>query len=133
MKRREFIKSVCLTGVALSTVSACKSTSVGFQPLKQNGRLLVPKTAFAKTSILNVAYQNSLIGLAKFNENEYTASLLNCTHMGCKVESNDKGFICPCHGARFDKKGQVTKGPATKNLATFETSVSAEFIAIHTL
>ena len=47
----------------------------------------------------------------------------NCTHLGCvpsKVEPDGEnfldGWICPCHGSKFDVTGRVTKGPAAENL-----------------
>lgn len=52
-----------------------------------------------------------------------------CTHLGCSpkhVSSSDKhsfgadwkgGFVCPCHGSRFDLAGRVFKNvPAPSNL-----------------
>ncbi len=46
---------------------------------------------------------------------------LVCTHLGCSVEENidGEGFTCPCHGSRYNKKGTVLQGPATKNLPRF--------------
>lgn len=48
-----------------------------------------------------------------------------CTHKGCVVKWNasDKQFVCPCHGASFDNRGQVTKGPASKPLPTYAVKV----------
>ena len=52
-----------------------------------------------------------------------------CTHLGCipELKSADdatlgagmlSGFVCPCHGSRFDAAGRVLKGsPASINLA----------------
>ncbi len=42
----------------------------------------------------------------------------HCTHLGCAVPwvPASKQFICPCHGARFDIKGNVLGGPAPKPL-----------------
>ena len=52
-----------------------------------------------------------------------------CTHLGCipELRSADdaalgagmlSGFVCPCHGSRFDAAGRVLKGsPASTNLA----------------
>ena len=44
----------------------------------------------------------------------------NCTHLGCvpkEIETADnKGWLCACHGSRFDVTGRVTKGPAPVNL-----------------
>ena len=25
-----------------------------------------------------------------------------CTHLGCTVRRHDDGFVCPCHGSRYD-------------------------------
>lgn len=41
----------------------------------------------------------------------------HCTHLGCKIDKveNDE-FVCPCHGSRYNTRGNVLKGPAYKNL-----------------
>ncbi|MFH0794527.1 MAG: Rieske (2Fe-2S) protein [bacterium] len=50
-----------------------------------------------------------------------------CTHFGCEVKHLDNGsYQCPCHGATFDSKGAVTKGPAKKALSWYEVQVAAE-------
>ena len=55
---------------------------------------------------------------------EYAVMLGTCTHLGCSPNQNfavtadwDGGFVCPCHGSKFDLAGRVFKGsPAPTNL-----------------
>jgi cytochrome b6-f complex iron-sulfur subunit len=39
-----------------------------------------------------------------------------CTHLGCTVTSNARGFECACHGSAFARDGRVLRGPATAPL-----------------
>jgi len=41
-----------------------------------------------------------------------------CTHLGCTVRANPAGdgFVCPCHGSRYDVDGRVVTGPAPQSL-----------------
>lgn len=41
-----------------------------------------------------------------------------CPHMGCTVSWNsvEKSWDCPCHGSRFDCRGQVIEGPAVSDI-----------------
>ena len=51
-----------------------------------------------------------------------------CTHQQCEViydetlYSNEGGLFCPCHDSSFRKTGEVTQGPATLPLRSFQAT-----------
>jgi len=59
------------------------------------------------------------IASAKGGSEKWAIVAANCTHLGCvptKVDTGFEGWVCPCHGSKFDVTGRVTKGPAPTNL-----------------
>ncbi|MBE9114695.1 FAD-dependent oxidoreductase [Lusitaniella coriacea LEGE 07157] len=53
-------------------------------------------------------------------QNDSEALSLSCTHQGCTVQKQaDGGFLCPCHGARYDAQGRVVQGPAQEDLPKY--------------
>ncbi|HIK36844.1 MAG: FAD-dependent oxidoreductase [Geminocystis sp.] len=60
---------------------------------------------------------DQLFAVAKDND---LALSLSCTHQGCVVSRQEDGsFICPCHGAVYNQKGEVKLPPAKRNLAKY--------------
>jgi len=49
-----------------------------------------------------------------------------CTHLGCVLDRKDNGFQCPCHGSRFDEKGEVISGPAPRSLPCFSIDLAPD-------
>ena len=53
-------------------------------------------------------------------EGVYAISAI-CSHLGCIVSRlPDGGFDCPCHGSKFNARGQVFAGPAPSGLPWVE-------------
>lgn len=66
-------------------------------------------------------------GIALVREGDQLKALsLSCTHLGCTVNRTSDGFVCPCHGSRFDAGGRVLNGPAARDLDQFPVEVSAD-------
>ena len=51
-------------------------------------------------------------------EQEYIKINPVCKHLGCELSWNnlDKTWDCPCHGSRYDYKGNLIYGPSVKDL-----------------
>ncbi|UCF64871.1 MAG: Rieske (2Fe-2S) protein [bacterium] len=49
-----------------------------------------------------------------------------CTHLGCVVQSDRQGFLCPCHGSRYDRTGNVQYGPAPRALDWLKVTLAAD-------
>lgn len=62
-----------------------------------------------------------------FRDDDGKLYLVNttCTHMGCELNWNsaERTWDCPCHASRFDFRGEIVKGPATKPLS-FDRDIS---------
>ncbi len=40
-----------------------------------------------------------------------------CPHLGCRINRAEGGeLVCPCHGSRFNTRGEVVRGPAARGL-----------------
>jgi cytochrome b6-f complex iron-sulfur subunit len=63
----------------------------------------------------------------------FSALSLICTHLGCTVWQDANGLTCPCHGSRYDEKGNVVQGPAKKPLAALRIELTASgHLILHT-
>ena len=62
------------------------------------------------------------VGIYKDTSGNIFAINPTCTHLGCLLTWNnlDKTWDCPCHGSRFNFKGENIYDPAFKNLEKFE-------------
>ncbi|HHI79545.1 MAG TPA: ubiquinol-cytochrome c reductase iron-sulfur subunit [Planctomycetes bacterium] len=56
------------------------------------------------------------------------AYLGTCSHLGCTVAWKDKSklFECPCHGGKYNAKGEVVDGPPPRPLTQLKTRIKGE-------
>lgn len=132
MNRRDFIVNscaACLSVTALSTVvSSCQPTRYISGRITDDG-LIVKKDEFKIKKGDQVSYRSFIIirndalqypvCIYRFNEQEYSALWMQCTHQGTELQASGEYLQCPAHGSEFNNKGDVTNGPADKNLRTF--------------
>jgi Rieske Fe-S protein len=57
-----------------------------------------------------------------------------CTHRRCLVDAEpNHSFFCSCHGSTFASNGDVTRGPARRNLPVLATSVNENGVLLVTV
>lgn len=56
----------------------------------------------------------------------------SCTHLGCLVDwsRQKEQFICPCHGGKYDMRGNVLAGPPPLSLARMPLKVEDGMVYI---
>ena len=139
MNRREFIeitgKAVCVCSLGSTSllINSCSeqnpvSPNMGgieltfdlndesFQVLKVNGG-----------SIITSGNELDSMGLLLLRKGDVIKAFSNrCTHASYDLRPfDDFGIsICIGHGAQFNTDGEAVKGPATRSLKSFETSLN---------
>ena len=136
MDRREFIKnscSTCLAATMLGTmISSCTSTRYISGTLGKDGlfvdanEFLVRqkgKTTYHPFIILRNDALQYPVCVYRFNDNEYSALWMQCTHQGTELQAAGDRLQCTAHGSEFDSKGFVRTGPADRSLRSFPVTV----------
>lgn len=65
-----------------------------------------------------IEIEGEKLGVYKTKEGEIYAIRPYCSHLGCQLTFNDldKTWDCPCHGSKFNYKGENLYDPGIKNL-----------------
>ena len=142
MDRRNFIRGacrVCLLGTAAAAIGAdlasC-SPATGknvFKPVIIDNKIEVPISIFDSNPFQVISPDKFLYEIAIENKgnDSYRALLLRCTHQDNQLTNTGNGFTCSLHGSRFDKEGNVLKGPAETVLQQLKTQIIKTSLLIH--
>ncbi|MES1025065.1 Rieske (2Fe-2S) protein [Gloeocapsa sp. BRSZ] len=138
MNRRAFFRWIglgWLTSTLLPILVAC-----GFKRIAANSRsdgfVVVGNVSELDQSAgkLQVQVGNTRLIVVGSASHPQTIVVLNptCPHAGCivKWKDNQSQFVCPCHGSEFDSRGQVTQGPATRDLVSYSIKVENQSILV---
>jgi Rieske Fe-S protein len=69
--------------------------------------------------------------LARTGASEFSAIEAVCTHEGCTITGAAGDiYVCPCHGSRYNRNGQVVNGPAKSSLRQYATSMTDGVVTI---
>jgi Rieske Fe-S protein len=69
--------------------------------------------------------------ISRTTDSAFTAIDANCTHEGCTVSGADGTvYVCPCHGSRYNRDGQVIQGPARASLRRYPSTFAEGIVTI---
>ena len=149
VSRRRFCAGACQVagGATLATLfSACGEGSSS--PTSPSGAAALDRVAgrfassrvqvtIAGSPLANIggaALVESTAGvflLARTSDTSFSAVEAVCTHEGCTVSGADGAvYVCPCHGSRYSRSGQVLAGPAKASLRQYTTTVADGVVTI---
>jgi|ERR1043165_1011253 Rieske Fe-S protein len=146
MKRKEFIYQcggACAGGgVLVSWLQGCTAQK-GVTATLENKKLVIPLSSFYTekdgekkwSRIAIVRHERSAFPIAvyRFNENDYKAFLLRCTHQGNELNVYGDLITCSAHGSEFNNTGEVVRGPAENKLQSYPVTADNQNVYIQFL
>ena len=148
VSRRRFCAQACqmATGTTVATlVAACSGGSptapsgmasrLGVLPGRFSGSVVqVTAEGSALAAVGGAALVESTAGvflISRTGASSFAAVDATCTHEGCTVNSADGDvYVCPCHGSRYNRSGQVLAGPARASLRQHATTFDNGVVTI---
>ena len=134
VSRRDFLARAALvagTIIAAGCGAASDLTAVSTAPLP-GGMLTVKVSDYAGLATVGQPVElRTAIGAAsgvaavRTGASSFIALGMACTHQGTKVNIEGQIFDCPNHGARYSSTGEVTRGPASRALASRSVTFDA--------
>ena len=126
--------TTCSGGSPTSPSGSSVSTLSTLAGRFTTGRVDVTVAGTALASDGGAAVVESVAGVflvSRTSANSFTAIDATCTHEGCTVTNVDGDqYVCPCHGSRYTRSGQVVHGPAMASLRRYTTSVTDGVVTI---
>ncbi len=143
MNRKDFLKTCgfgCLATITgISLLQSCSSSQVLSKEIKGSD-ILLPIADFETTSNGKTEYKKYLIiqneilqfpiCVYRFNETEYKALLMKCTHQGAELQVYGDKLQCAAHGSEFSNIGTVESGPANTDLRNFPITIENNILKI---
>ena len=151
VSRRQFCAGACQLAscATLATLaSACgDGSSLPGSPSGSAAKLGVLAGRFAGSTVQvtaagspigdvgGAALVESTAGLflvARTSATTFSAVDAVCTHEGCTITGAEgETYVCPCHGSRYNRSGQVLAGPATASLRRYNTAFTDGVLTIN--
>jgi Rieske Fe-S protein len=138
VERKQFIKNcafACFAStavvVALQSCAGSKMASGSIAGIIAGSELVIPLSAFDVSEgrfkryvVVNHDQLQFPICVYRFNDKDYSALWMKCTHQGAELQVFGEKLQCPAHGSEFSNRGVVENAPADTNLRTFPISIT---------
>jgi Rieske Fe-S protein len=89
-----------------------------------------PGLAQTDKSVLIDAGTLRPIAVTRTGAEEFVVTGTECNHQHCGVARNGAGWLCPCHGSRFDLDGTKTAGVATADLTNYDWMLDGDVLTV---
>jgi nitrite reductase/ring-hydroxylating ferredoxin subunit len=115
------------------TALCVKDSNTFVFPLAEHPELAKVGSA---TVLYDTRYSDPVCFLSAFyivqtSPGKYAAFSAECTHACCEANVQGTTLYCACHGSRFNlMTGQVTNGPARKNLPSLPVSTDGKNVCV---
>ena len=140
MDRRSFLVKTCAVclGITASSgiIESCRSVGYATGSLTDNG-LNVPlkdfvlrKGGYHEYIIVRHESLQYPICVYRFNDKDFAALWMRCSHQGAELQVNGERLTCPAHGSEFDNRGMAKQGPADAALRSFPILVNEDHLFI---
>ena len=105
----------CASAKQLAEDTLCSAKGLT-RRIFESGRIPVEQLPVGHGGIVTI--DGKKMGAYRAETGEIYAISLKCPHLGCQLEWNpeEKSWDCPCHGSRFDERGNLQDNPALKDL-----------------
>ena len=143
MDRKDFLKNcgfACMGSIGIAGILQSCSTTKLLNGKITGDDIIILVSDFETRNGSNVYFKKYLviqndmlqypICVYRFNENEYSALWMQCSHQGSELQAAGDHLHCASHGSEFNNKGINTQGPAELNLRTFPVVASTNNIFI---
>ena len=148
VSRRQFCAGACQVAACgtLATLSAACGGGSPSSPSGTPSMLPVLQGQFAGSNVRVTAAGSTLANvggaalvestaglflISRTSTTGFTAIDAVCTHEGCTINGAEGDvYVCPCHGSRYNRGGQVLAGPARASLRQYATTFANDVVTI---
>jgi len=135
INRRELLSNAWKWGFGLIGVAGLVTTADMFKPLPVAGFGGIVKAGKVDdVPDTDVKAVQAMRGYVTNIEGEILALSWKCPHLGCRVpwcESSGE-FECPCHGSKYNRKGEWREGPAPRGMDRYPVSEDNGIVEVDT-